>query len=242
MSVGFDLRGDLAAGVRDAAGAWRFLQAFAAAYARPLVAADGCSDEELRAAEVRLGMPLPGALRALYRLIGARDDLTRVQDVLLPPAGLYVDESGEVLVFRVENQNVAQWGIVLGTTGEPDPPVRFRVDSGPVGERAWRPFLDRVSLAAVEMVLSEWMLSDDGFYDNRELDEEAIDALEKQFSRLPMPDYPLWAAPDGPPMRWFQGGDSVLSEHAGVWLWVRAASAEGLAAVRDALPGDWMGT
>lgn len=240
MSVRFDLPNELAGGVRDAGGAWRFLQAFAAAYARPLVAADGCSDEELRAAEVRLGVPLPGALRELYRLIGARDDLTRVQDVLLTPAELYVDESGEVLVFRVENQNVAQWGITLRLIGEPDPPVMFRVDSGPMEERAWRPFLDRVSLAAVEMVLSEWMLSDDGFYDNRELDEEAIDALENQFSRLPMPDYPLWAAPDGPPMRWFRGEDSVLSDHAGTWLWVRAASSGGLAAVRRALPGDWL--
>jgi hypothetical protein len=237
---GFDLPAELAVGVRGAAGALRFLRRFAAAYTRPLVTADGCSEEELRAAEVRLGFPLPDSLREVYQLVGNRDDLTRVQDVLLTPAGLRVDESGEVLVFRVENQNVAQWGVPLRLASEPDPPVVFRVGSRPVEERAWRPFLDRLSLEAVEMVLSEWMLSDDSLYGIRELDEEAISALENRFSRLPMPEYPLWAEPDGPPTRWFHGGDTVLRHDAGAWLVVRATSPERLAAVRRALPGEWM--
>lgn len=237
MNADFDLPGELADGVRDAAGAWQFLQRFAAAYTRPIAPTDGCSDEELRAAEVRLGFPLPDALREVYRLVGRRDDLTRTQDILLTPDKLDVDDSGEVLVFRVENQYVAQWGVPLRTAGEPDPPV---VLGRCPAEWAWMPFLDRVSLAAVEMVLSEWMLSGGDFYDNRELDGEGIDALEARFSRLPMPDYPMWAARNGRPMRWFHGQGAVLRDDAGVWLWARAASLEGLAAVRRALPGDWM--
>lgn len=226
--------------VCDAAGAWHFIRRFANAYATPLGAGDGCDDDELREAESRLGLPLPASLREAYGLIGRRDDLTRAQDRLLTPAKLRIDGSGEVLVFRVENQNVAQWGVPLSAVGEADPPVVFRLDSFRPEERLWQPFLDRVSLACVEMVLSEWMLSGEAFCDNRELDDEAIHALEERFRRLPMPDYPLWAEPNGRPMRWFSGEDAVLRDDAGVWLWVRAASSEGIAAVRHALPGDWL--
>jgi hypothetical protein len=64
-------------------------------------------------------------------------------------------------------------------------------------DHGWQPFLDRVSIAGVEMVLSEWMLSDTNLADNRELDDEAVAALEVRYARLPMPEYPLWAEPDG---------------------------------------------
>jgi hypothetical protein len=237
----FDLRGELAVAVRNSAGAWRFVQRFAAAHARPLGASDGFGDEELRVAEVRLGLRLPEALGQVYRLIGKRDDLTRVQDYLLKPAEVCVDETGEVLVFRVENQNVAQWGIPLPALAEPDPPVVFRDQNPPAAEWEWQPFLDRVSWACVEMVLSEWMLAGGDFQDNRALDEETTGALENHFSRLPLPDYPMWALPNGRPTRWFHSEGTVLRDDAREWLWVRAPSAEELAATRRTLPGDWLG-
>ncbi|MBF9132667.1 SMI1/KNR4 family protein [Plantactinospora sp. S1510] len=240
MDDGFDLHAELAAGVRDAAGAWRFVRLFAASYASPVLAGDGCDDEELRAAEARLGFPLPASLREAYALIGRRFDLTGAQDRLLAPDEVTVDDTGQVLVFRVENQHVAQWGIPLSAVTEPDPPVVFRLESVTRAERAWQPFLDRVSLACVEMALSEWMLSGGVYGDNRELDDDAIALLEEQFRRLPMPDYPLWAAPGGRPMRWFDGLGAILREDAGQWLWVRAASADRIAAVRRALPGEWL--
>jgi len=34
-----------------------------------------------------------------------------------------VDESGQVLVFRVENQAVARWGVEIATIEQADPPV-----------------------------------------------------------------------------------------------------------------------
>jgi hypothetical protein len=236
VNADFDLPGELAAGVRDAAGVWRFIHRFAAAYTRPIGAAEGCSDEELRAAEVRLGVMLPDSLREVYRLVGRRPDLTRAQDILLTPAQLEVDESGGVLVFRVEDQWLAQWGFPLGMVGEADPPVVLRRPA----EWAWLPFLDRVSLAAVEMVLSEWLFSGGDFYDNLELDQETVAALEARFSRLPVPDYPMWAAHDDRPVRWFHGKGAVLRDDGGAWLWARATSPEALAAVRRALPGEWM--
>ncbi|MFE9959276.1 hypothetical protein [Micromonospora sp. NPDC005299] len=240
MSGGFDLHDELARGVRDASGAWRFIRLFAARYASPIVAGDGRDEGELRAAEARLGFPLPASVHEAYALVGRRYDLTRSQDRLLAPNEVGVDDTGEVLVFRVENQNVAQWGVPLSAVTEPDPPVVFRLDSARETERAWQPFLDRVSLACVEMVLSEWMFSAEMFADNRELDDEAIASLEKRFRRLPMPDYPFWAGPGGRPMRWFDGLGAVLRADGGAWLWVRAATADGLTAVRRALPGEWL--
>ena len=150
------------------------------------------------------------------------------------------DDTGRVLIFRVENQHVAEWGVPLSALNDPDPPVVFRLDSLRATERAWQPFLERVSLACVEMVLSEWMLAGDAFADNRELDDETIVLLEKQFRRLPMPYYPLWAAPDRGAVRWFEGLGAILRADSGTWLWVRAQSADAIDSVRRALPGEWL--
>ncbi|MCO1657146.1 SMI1/KNR4 family protein [Pseudonocardia humida] len=239
MSDGFDLRSELSRGLRGAAGVARFIRLFAARYASPVAAGDGCTEEELLAAEARLGLPLPAPLRAVYALIGRRTDLTRTQDRLLSPDQVDVDDSGEVLVFRVENQCVAEWGVPLPAVTEPDPPVVFRPDAADRAGRTWRPFLDRVSAACVEMVLSEWMLSGGELTDDRELDGATVAALEERFHRLPIPDHPSWAQPGDGPTRWFEGYGAILREDPGTWLWVRAPSADGLSAVRRALPGQW---
>lgn len=238
MTGAFDLYAELASGVRDAPRAWNFVRLFAARYAAPIVAGDGCGEEELLAAEARLGFALPAALREAYALVGRRNDLTRGQDRLLTPDQVHVDDTGQVLVFRWECQHVAEWGVPLSAVADPDPPVAFRLDAAEPAERAWRPYLDRVSLAGVEMVLSEWMLSGEMFADNRELDDEAVVLLERRFRRLPMPDYPLWAG--GGPMRWFDGHGAILRADAGTWLWAQAASADAIAAVRHVLPGEWL--
>lgn len=239
MSAAFDLHRELADGVRDAAGAWRFIRRFAAVYATPLTGSDGYDEAELRAAEARLGLPLPAALRELHGLVGRRDELARAQDILLPPAGLKVADDG-ILVFRVEAQGVAYRGVPLDVVAQPDPPVVFQTTAQPPDTRAWLPFLDRVSLAGVEMVLSEWMWSGGRYHDNRGLHREDFDALAQRFTRLPIPDYPLWADPHGKPSRWFWDADVVLRTDAGEWVWVRAESPEALAAVRQGLPGDWL--
>lgn len=233
VSDGFDLHSELAGAVRDAAGAWRFVRLFAARYARPIVAGDGCGDEELRAAEARLGFPLPAALREVYALIGKRFDLTRSQNRLLAPHLVDVDDTGQVLVFRWECQHVAEWGIPLSAVTQPDPPVVSRYDGAPV----WHPFLDRVSLACVEMILSEWIITGDAPGANLHLEDEAVALVPTRFRRLPLPDYPRWA--DAPPVRWFEGPGTILCEDAQTWLWARAPSADGIAAVQRALPGEW---
>ncbi len=233
-----DLHAELAGGVRDAPGAWRFVRSFAARYATAIADGDGFGEKDLLAAEARLRVRLPGALRDAYALIGKRRDLTASQDRLLAPDQLYVDDTGGVLVFRVECQHVAEWGIPLSAATEPDPPVVFRVRPATPAENSWQPFLDRVSLACVEMVLSEWLFSGVTPADNRDLDDEAVSMLERQFRRLAMPEYPLWAG--GGSVSWYEGPGAILRADARTWLWAGAISQEAIAAVRRALPGEWL--
>jgi hypothetical protein len=243
ISPDFDLAEELASGVRDADGAWQFIARFAAACGRPLVSGDGCDEAELVEAERRLGLTLPTTMRHLYRLMGRRDDLTSEQDELLRPDRLRVDQSGQVLVFRVENQNCAHWGVEIASLEQADPPVVL-LPRAFASAHPWKPFLGRFSLACLEMVLFEWMMYGAGdagvFDDNRELDAVTVAAVEHLFSRLPLPDYPLWADETFPSTRWFYGMDAVLRDDGGLWLWVQATSPEAIGAIRRALPGDWI--
>ena len=235
MSPGFDLPAEVAAGVMGRDNAMRFVARFAEATGPWPI--DGYSEADLAEAEQRLGFRLPVVLRDLYRTVGRRHDLFCAQDRLLGPHELEIDSSGLVLQFRVENQAVAWWGIPIAATKDPDPPVVFRLD------REWRPFLGRLSVALVEMLLSEWIIAGNHleFADNRELDDDVVRTIESTFARLPLPDYPLWADPEGTAgVRWFTGMGAVLRNDADTWLWVAATSAETLAAVRATLPGDWM--
>jgi len=179
---------------------------------------------------------LPPAVRDAYTLFGQRRDLTRVQDRLLGLDELCLDEG--VLVFRVENQSVAEWGIRVCDPHLDDPPVLLRSFAQP-GPAPWRPFLGRFSLACVEMVLSETMLGND-ICDNRELDDTTLTALVRNFTRLSFPDYPLWPEPDGRPVRWFGDNRVLLRDDGGLWLWVHARTMEALDRVRALLPGDWI--
>jgi hypothetical protein len=228
----FDLQAELARAVSDAAGAWRFIDLFAAHYATPIVAGQGYRDDELRQAETRLSLRLPTSIRTAYALLGRRPDLTAAQDRLLTPHQLEIDQTGRVLVFRVENQGCTRWGIPLSAVGEPDPPVVFS-DAG------WHPFLDRFSLACVEMVLSEWIVGGAEYGINCEPGRETIALIDQRLRRLPLPDYPAWWWRTDGPVRWFEKSGAILLEHPGPWLWAGAASSDAIAAVRRALPGDW---
>lgn len=232
MGAEFDLHAELARAASDAAGAWRFIDLFAAHYATPIVPGSGYHDDELRQAEKRLGLSLPTSMRAAYALLGRRPDLTAAQDRLLTPHQLEIDETGRILVFRVENQGCTRWGIPLPAAGEPDPPVVFS-DGG------WHPFLDRFSLACVEMVLSEWILGSAKHGIHCEPEGGTIALMDQRLRRLPLPDYPAWWWRTGGPVRWFERFGAILLEHPGPWLWAGAASPDAITALQRALPADW---
>lgn len=182
----FDAARALGNGVPDRERAWEFLRGFAAGWQAPLVDGCGLSAGEVERAEARLGLRFPAALREFYVLLGARKDLTDNQDPLLPPGEVFVhDGFGGVLVFRAENQGCAYWGVRLEDLGLADPPVFVQSRDG------WLLFMDRLSLAAVELVLSESLFAPGRFYNACELPEDLIEPLPRRFARLPLPDYPL---------------------------------------------------
>jgi hypothetical protein len=233
MSAGFDIGQEVAASLGSRQGAWRFAES----WLTPLADDDGWAEADLQAAEQRLGVQLPAAIREAYALFGRREDLTSVQDWLLGPEELEVDVTGEVLIYRVENQSVAVWGVPLAAIEQSDPPVVVARNFEDVG---WEPFLERFSLACEEMVLSESLFSAPvELSDNRELDPATAGLVGQLFTSLAMPDYPMWALPGGS-VRWFTGPEVLLCDFAGTWLWVRARTTLALDAVRAALPGDWL--
>ncbi|WP_337662266.1 MULTISPECIES: hypothetical protein [Actinoalloteichus] len=236
MSESFDPAGDWPADPADRAAVWRYLCRYLGGLGSSIAPEDGCPADELDAAERRLGLPLPAALREFYGLLGRRTDVTSAQDTLLPPDRLHVDEHGGLLVFREENQDTARWGVAVDQLAAADPPVLLQHELSAGNED----FLPSVSLAAVELVLSESLFGPAGVVDNRYLDADDIELVERYCRRLPMPEYPVWAVP-GSAVRWFTAPDLVVRDDGRSWLWVRARTPAALAALREAVPGEWMG-
>ncbi|MET9229352.1 hypothetical protein [Lentzea sp. NPDC003310] len=215
----FDVAGSAARAVRDRSAAWRFIEGFAAAWAEPIEARDGWNHADLDAAEDRLGVRLPDAVRDAYALFGKRPDLTSNQDWLLTPSELRLD--GEVVVFRREVHALTSWGAVLGA---PDPAVVQET------ERGWEPWLPHFSAACVELVLSEALFRDGAGTADREMSGADISLLEDHFALLPL---------GSPGTRWFVADDLIVREDAGRWLWARARTPEALGRLQKTFPGAW---
>ncbi|GAA2413208.1 hypothetical protein GCM10010191_23640 [Actinomadura vinacea] len=210
-------------------GPWEFVREFAEYWSRPLVDGDGYSDSELDAAEERLGFALPVAFRRAYQLFGRRDDLTSNHDRLRPPGELEVDERGEALVFRDENQGAATWGVLLEDLAAEDPPVYMKPDLAMREQERWEGWQGRFSQVCVEIVLAE-SVHDMKLADERDQVEEDAAILERDFSRMPLQGE----------ARWFAGPDVILRDDGLDWLSVRARTEEALERVRHRMPGDWI--
>ncbi|MCQ4205729.1 SMI1/KNR4 family protein [Streptomyces longispororuber] len=237
MSGSFDVAQALDGGVCSRGRAWAFIRSFAAAWGKPLVGV-GSLTAELTRAEAPLGCSLPAALHELYALVGTRPDLVGNQDPLLPPHEMFVhDECGGVLVFRSENQGCAFWGVRLADLDREDPPVLVHARHG------WVPFMDRLSLASVELVLSEALCGDGGrLYNACELSADLLRKVPEHFQKVPLPDYPMWTGPEDSPVRWFSApgkllGQDGLDVHS--WLHVRGRTRADLDAICATIPGRW---
>ncbi|MFD0683653.1 SMI1/KNR4 family protein [Actinomadura fibrosa] len=225
----FDIVRDLPAALQDRSGAWTFICGFAESWGFPLTASDGTPESELAAAEHRLDVRLPTALREAYLLFGTRTDLHSNHNWLLRPDEFYLED--KALVFRDENQGVTAWGMLLADLGDPDPAVHFSMDSDP-----WQPWLDRFSIAAVEIVLSEVLQAQNDLCDYRDLEEGEQEELSRRFTRLPFPAYP--EGEDG--QRFYAAPGLLLSTSGGSWLSVRARDEQTLDTLRETFPGDWL--
>jgi hypothetical protein len=239
MLDGPDVSVALGGGVTNRSQAWDFVRWFAGEWTgRPLQPEDGCAMDELIAAECGLGFEIPAALREGYALFGRREDLTRQQDPLVAPAGLYVDDAlGGVLVFRRENQDCASWAIPLAQIEQDDPPVVVESHQG------WIPFLQRMSLAWVELVLSESLFGADSLYDACELPDALVPSLHARYARVDLPDHPMWASEEGSPVRWYAAPGRLLRRDGLqelCWIHARGRAVADLEAIRADLPGSWV--
>lgn len=196
------------------------------------------SEDVLWAAEQRLGVKLPVALREAYLLFGQRSDLTAVQDRMVPPDRLRVDHPGAVMMFRVENEHCAEWGVATGEDWNPaDPPVYVRQRE----DRRWEPFLDRVSTACVEMVLSEVLFGRRRLGDMCELPAELITTVESAYGQLAVPEYPSWYD-RSITVRWFSAPGKLLRiDGRGAYCWLIAGgqAPADLESIRATIPGPW---
>ena len=111
-------------------GRWRLASDFIEHWIGPIGESDRVSFGRLDAAEERLGLRLPPALREWYERLGCRGDLWSVQDTFLPPEGLTL--RGDLLAFYVENQAVWYIGVGLGDLAADDPPAL--IEEGRPGE------------------------------------------------------------------------------------------------------------
>ena len=238
MAGGFDAGAALRAGLGDRQQAWEFIGRFAAGWVAPLAPGDGVSRDTWRAAEQHIGAELPAALREAYLLFGRRPDLTARQDRLVPPRELSFDDSGTAVVFRVENQYSAEWGVAAADLASTDPPVYVRDRS----RGGWEPFLDRVSVACVEMVLSEVLLGAGKLGNACPLPGELITVAESAYEQMALPEYPLWSD-RGIMVRWFSAPGKLLrmdgrGEYC--WLLARGRTLADLESICATIPGPWV--
>ncbi|NUS17695.1 MAG: SMI1/KNR4 family protein [Streptomyces sp.] len=113
---------------------------------------------------------------------------------------------------------------------------------GDPNNRPQVPFLERMSWAWVELVLSETLFAD-GPYDACELPAALLPALHADHARVPLPDHPMWASAEDSPVRWYAAPGRLLRRD-GLgdlsWVHARGRTEADLAAVRAALPAPWV--
>lgn len=102
----------------------------------------GFREEDIKEAENRLQISFPSVLKEYYRKLGKHQKLNQAQNRLVSLDRLNFDEEG-VLVFYVENQYAATWGIKKEDLDESNPKV-YREDHTKFG-KVWE--LDSSSLS-----------------------------------------------------------------------------------------------
>ena len=218
---------------------WSLLTDFVAEWYTPLREGDGYSPEELDAAEHRLRLKLPLALREWYRLVGRRKDIIAMQNFLASPEDLEIMDENGLLVFYCENQQVVGWGIQPNDLGLVDPPV-WLDDSGlhdtqqePIREN------DTLSEFALQMVVLETRFNpvNEVFQALNRVAPKTFGKVERSFVPLGFPD---WHWPSYPTR--FYGADDLLIQVFGEedpWLQVTARSLNAFEEAKKVLEVDW---
>lgn len=227
--MSFDIGRDLPSALHDRAAAWTYVMEFAESWGTPLGADDGAPEAELAAAEERLGVRLPAALCEAYTLFARRPDLHSNVNTLLSADELTVERGA--VVFRVENQGAASWGVLLQDLDRDDPPVHIRADLADKYLELWEPWLDRFSVAALEIVLSESAQGPEDLCDFRTPGPAEDVRIAGGLTLVPFPADHL---------TFYTAPGVLIADFEDTGLCVRARDAETLDRFREAFPGDWV--
>ncbi|MEU6789119.1 hypothetical protein ABZ912_58905 [Nonomuraea angiospora] len=205
--------------VAGAEGACDFIRQFTHVLGAPSSPDDGHAEEEIEAAEKRIGRRLPAVLRTVYSAIGRRKDLVACQDPLIPPSMLRLDDDGSVLIFRAENQGCGDFGFDWDH-GDGDPMAMFRPDVADPDLYKWTAWHPRLSLACIEMLLSEsWHGSPPQLKVHQSTSPDNIARIIDAYAKIPELDSPL-----SPQTTWFASDDLYVQvaitdpmEHEDPW-------------------------
>jgi hypothetical protein len=200
---------------------WRLLdESLRRWFALPAEASWGIPGSVLDAAEHRLRVRLPTALREWYERYGRLDGVWSLQDRLMAPEALRVERG--LLGFCVENQGVVSWGIRSSDLAADDPPVVLHQDDrrAELFEEADSTSTFALLFAAMNAKWSDAVK----YHANGELTEGALAAIERALPRLPFSDthWPCF------PSRLYGSHDLVVDVHGGTWLWVASLSEDRL--------------
>lgn len=98
---------------------------------RPLTERDGLAEEDIIAAQNRLGLELPKVLKNFYLHLGGNQLFMEAFLHLFSPENLTVAD--EMLIFIAENQEVILWGLKVDALSSDDPGV-FQVNPENISE------------------------------------------------------------------------------------------------------------
>jgi hypothetical protein len=96
----------------------------------PLTGRTALSPKVLTAAERRLGVRIPAALRDYYLVAGRERRFGACHNRLLPPHEWRIDKHR--LLFMEENQRVVWWGVSTRNPRSQDPPISQGVNDEPI--------------------------------------------------------------------------------------------------------------
>lgn len=214
---------------------WSLLTEFVAEWHTPLQEGDGYSAAELDAAEQRLGLKLPLALREWYGLAGKREDIVATCNFLASPDELEIMDENNLLVFYCENQQVVEWSVQEADLALADPPVWL--DNSGLHSTRQEPVRENDTLSefALQMVVLETLFKPEVFEGYGKITPLTLRGLEQHFIHLGFPD---WHWPAYPTR--FYGGDGVLIQmFENEALQVTAQSQAAFERVQTVLEIDW---
>ncbi len=132
----------------------------------PLGERTALSPEGIAAAERRLGVRIPAALRDYYLVAGRERRFGACHNRFRAPPQWEIDK--QRLVFLEENQAVVLWGVSTRNPNSPDPPVSRGVNDEPI---TWAPEHRKCSVFLAHMLHCQAVMGGFRFYGRADVPE-----------------------------------------------------------------------